>query len=108
MTGYGKASAEFQGKKIIAEAKSLNSKALDLVTRIAPIYREKEMEVRAFLSQSLERGKVEFSLWTEQSEYTEARGSMHKRPRRGAGFGRLCSAGNYMCANRNSGTRIDA
>ena len=72
MTGYGKASAEFQGKKIIAEAKSLNSKALDLVTRIAPIYREKEMEVRAFLSQSLERGKVEFSLWTEQSEYTEA------------------------------------
>jgi uncharacterized protein YicC (UPF0701 family) len=55
MTGYGKASAEFQGKKITAEVKSLNSKALDLSTRIASVYREKEMEVRAMLTQSLER-----------------------------------------------------
>ena len=72
MTGYGKASAEFQGKKIIAEAKSLNSKALDLSTRIAPLYREKEMEVRAMLTQSLERGKVEFNLWIEQLEQVNA------------------------------------
>ena len=72
MTGYGKASAEFQGKKIIAEAKSLNSKALDLSTRIAPIYREKEMEVRAMVTQSLERGKVEFNLWIEQLEQADA------------------------------------
>ena len=68
MTGYGKASAEYQGKKIIAEVKSLNSKALDLSTRVAPIYREKEMEVRAMITQALERGKVEFSLWVEQQE----------------------------------------
>ena len=47
MTGYGKASAEFRGKKIIAEIKSLNSKALDLNARVASIYREKEMEIRA-------------------------------------------------------------
>ena len=72
MTGYGKASAEFQGKKIIAEAKSLNSKALDLSTRIAPLYREKEMEVRAMVTQSLERGKVEFNLWIEQLEQVNA------------------------------------
>ncbi|MBO4551031.1 MAG: YicC family protein, partial [Bacteroidaceae bacterium] len=72
MTGYGKASAEFQGKKITAEVKSLNSKALDLSTRVAPIYREKEMEVRAILTQSLERGKVEFNLWIEQQEQVDA------------------------------------
>ena len=72
MTGYGKASAEFQGKKIIAEVKSLNSKALDLSTRVAPIYREKEMEIRAMITQALERGKVEFSIWVEQTEQAEA------------------------------------
>lgn len=72
MTGYGKASAEFQGKKINAEVKSLNSKALDLSTRLAPIYREKEMEVRALIAQALERGKVEFNLWIEQTEIQNA------------------------------------
>ena len=72
MTGYGKASAVFQGKKIIAEVKSLNSKALDLSTRVASIYREKEMEVRAMITQALERGKVEFNLWVEQQEQADA------------------------------------
>ena len=72
MTGYGKASAEFQGKKITAEVKSLNSKSLDLSTRVAPIYREKEMEVRAMVTQALERGKVEFNLWIEQQEQAMA------------------------------------
>ena len=72
MTGYGKASAEFQGKKIIAEAKSLNSKALDLSTRVAPAYREKEMEVRTMITQALERGKVEFNRWTEQQDQAAA------------------------------------
>ena len=72
MTGYGKASAEFQGKKINAEVKSLNSKALDLSTRLAPIYREKEMEVRALITQALERGKVDFNLWIEQPETQNA------------------------------------
>ena len=72
MTGYGKASAVFEGKKIIAEVKSLNSKALDLSSRVAPIYREKEMEVRAMLAQSIERGKVEFNLWIEQQDPSDA------------------------------------
>ncbi len=68
MTGYGKASAEYRGKKITAEIKSVNSKALDLQTRIAPIYREKEMELRAMISTALERGKVDFSLFIERDD----------------------------------------
>ena len=72
MTGYGKADAEFQGKKIHVEIKSLNSKALDLTTRVAQLYREKEMEMRAMIQNSLERGKVEFSLWVEKGETVTA------------------------------------
>lgn len=72
MTGYGKATAEFQGKKITAEIKSLNSKALDLSTRVSSIYREKEMEIRAMVTQSLERGKVELNLWIEQQDQANA------------------------------------
>lgn len=68
MTGYGKASVVFGGKKITAEIKSLNSKALDLSTRIAPVYREKEMEIRALIAAVLERGKVDFNLWIEKDD----------------------------------------
>ncbi len=68
MTGYGKASAAYQDKKITAEIKSLNSKALDLSTRIASCYREKEMEIRSMISAALQRGKVEFALWIERDE----------------------------------------
>jgi len=70
MTGYGKAASEFGGKKIVAEIKSLNSKAIDLSTRIAPLYREKEMEIRAYITKELERGKVDFSLWIENTAAT--------------------------------------
>lgn len=66
MTGYGKASAIYGDKKIYAEIKSLNSKAMDLNTRIAPLYREKEMEIRTLISGTLERGKVDFNLWIEK------------------------------------------
>jgi len=66
MTGYGKTTAIYGSKKICAEIKSLNSKALDLSTRIAPLYREKEMEVRTLIAQQLERGKVDFNLWIEE------------------------------------------
>lgn len=68
MTGYGKAVAVFGEKKINVEIKSLNSKTLDLSTRIAPLYREKEMEIRSLISSILERGKVDFSLWIEKEE----------------------------------------
>ena len=66
MTGYGKADAQLEGKKIHVEIKSLNSKSLDLSARIAPLYREKEMEIRQMISKALERGKVEFNLWIEK------------------------------------------
>lgn len=68
MTGYGKAEIHFNGKKIHAEIKSLNSKTLDLSARIAPIYREKEMEVRKFIAAQLERGKIDFNLWVEKDQ----------------------------------------
>lgn len=72
MTGYGKATAIFGEKKINVEIKSLNSKAMDLSTRIAPLYREKEIEIRNMVSKSLERGKVDFSLWIEKTESAES------------------------------------
>ena len=72
MTGYGKAVVEFGEKKINVEVKSLNSKTLDLSTRIAPIYREKEMQIRQMVSQALTRGKVDFSIWIEKDTVVDA------------------------------------
>lgn len=72
MTGYGKAEAHCNGKKIHIEIKSLNSKALDLSARIAPLYREKEIEIRKYLAQALERGKVDFSIWVEKDADRQA------------------------------------
>ena len=74
MTGYGKSDAVFGGKKIHAEIKSLNSKSLDLSARIAPLYREKEMEIRQLIAQKLERGKVDFNLWVEKDTAQSAPG----------------------------------
>lgn len=72
MTGYGKSVANFNGKKIHVEIKSLNSKALDLSTRITPLYREKEIEIRNYIATELERGKVDFVLWVEKDETQSA------------------------------------
>ncbi len=72
MTGYGKAVVTYKEKKISVEIKSLNSKNFDLSTRIAPLYREKEMEVRQTLANLLERGKVDFSLWIEKDTTLDA------------------------------------
>ena len=72
MTGYGKAVVTFKEKKINVEVKSLNSKSLDLYTRIAPLYREKEMEIRQMIANALLRGKVDFSIWVEKDAGTDA------------------------------------
>ena len=72
MTGYGKAVVVYKGKKINVEIKSLNSKQLDLMTRIAPLYREKEMEIRQIVAEKLLRGKVEMSVWIEKDASAEA------------------------------------
>ena len=66
MTGYGKATATFAGKKITIEIKSLNSKAMDLSTRIAPAYREKEIEIRNIIAKALERGKADCYVTVEK------------------------------------------
>lgn len=66
MTGYGKADASYNGKKIHIEVKSLNSKNLDLSTRIPSIYREKEMDIRKLVAGELERGKIELTIWCEK------------------------------------------
>lgn len=65
MTGYGKAVGEYEGRKIAVEVKSLNSKQLDLLTRIPAVYKEKEMALRNELAQVVERGKVEFTISVE-------------------------------------------
>ena len=72
MTGYGKAVVVYKEKKINVEVKSLNSKQLDLQTRIAPIYREKEMEIRQMVAAAVVRGKVDFSLWIEKDATVDA------------------------------------
>lgn len=72
MTGYGRATATCKGEKIHVEIKSLNSKTLDLSTRIAPLYREKEMEIRQTITARLIRGKVDFSIWIEKDAATDA------------------------------------
>ncbi len=68
MTGYGKATVVFGEKKVDVEIKSLNSKALDLTMRVAPLYREKEIEIRGLIAKALERGKVDFCLYIEKDD----------------------------------------
>ena len=65
MTGYGKAECELALKKITVEVRSLNSKVLDVNTRIPGVYREKELEIRRELSDRLIRGKIDFSIFSE-------------------------------------------
>ncbi len=72
MTGYGKSVITFKEKKINVEIKSLNSKSLDLSTRIAPSYREKEMEIRQLIAKTMERGKIDFSIWIEKDASIDA------------------------------------
>ena len=62
MTGYGKAECIIQDKKYIVELRSLNSKQMDLSMRLAPLFREKELDIRTLLTQQLERGKVDCAI----------------------------------------------
>ncbi len=67
MTGFGKHVIQLPSKKITIEIKSLNSKSLDLNTRIPSAYREKELELRKTIASSLVRGKVDFGLYIENT-----------------------------------------
>ena len=68
MTGFGKANLNAFAKSIVVEIRTLNSKQMDLSTRIAPIFRDKEGEIRSLIAQKLERGKIDFSLYVEKNE----------------------------------------
>ncbi len=72
MTGYGKAQAEINGRKVSVEIRSLNSKQLDLSTRISPYYRDRENELRNEILKKLERGKVDFCIYTENNQTLNA------------------------------------
>ncbi|WP_417866597.1 YicC/YloC family endoribonuclease [Xanthomarina gelatinilytica] len=65
MTGYGKSVLQLPNKKITIEIKSLNSKNLDLNARMPSIYREKELSLRKLIANTLERGKIDFSIYVE-------------------------------------------
>ncbi len=67
MTGYGKAETELENKKVSVEIKTLNSKQLDINTRMPAVYRPKELFIRNLLSEKLERGKIEFNIHLEQT-----------------------------------------
>lgn len=67
MTGFGKASRLFSGKKITIEIKSLNSKGIDLFVKMPSVYRELELDWRGRLAQQLERGKVDFAIYVENT-----------------------------------------
>lgn len=68
MTGYGKAECELKDRKVTIEIKSLNSKNLDIYTKIPGVYREKELEIRNNISKTLQRGKVEIVLYYEVTD----------------------------------------
>ena len=68
MTGFGKANLNASAKNIVVEIRTLNSKQMDLSTRIAPIFRDKEGEIRSLIAQKLERGKIDISLYVEKNE----------------------------------------
>lgn len=65
MTGFGKSVATIPNKKITVEIKSLNSKQLDISSRVPAAFREKELEFRNLIASRLERGKVDFQIYTE-------------------------------------------
>ena len=67
MTGFGKATLQLPTKKITVEAKSLNSKGLDLNVRMPSVYRELELGLRNQIALALERGKIDFSIYVENN-----------------------------------------
>ncbi|MEY4595350.1 MAG: hypothetical protein RIQ47_1760 [Bacteroidota bacterium] len=68
MTGFGSASIQVGNKTILAEIKSVNSKFFDLSLRLPSAFREKELEIRAELNRTIERGKVECTVSIESPE----------------------------------------
>ncbi|MCF0202450.1 MAG: YicC family protein [Bacteroidaceae bacterium] len=72
MTGFGRAEAVIDNKKIHVEVKSLNSKSTDIQMRVAPIFREKDIEIRQLVASRLVRGKIDFAIWVEKEATADA------------------------------------
>ena len=70
MTGYGKSVAIYQDRKICVEIRSLNGKSMDLSARVAPQFKSHEMEIRTLITNRLERGKVDFSLYVQTFSFS--------------------------------------
>jgi uncharacterized protein (TIGR00255 family) len=68
MTGYGKAELNLTNANFNIEVKSLNSKQIDANVKMSSVYRDKEIGLRKLLSEKLQRGKIELSIWREKSE----------------------------------------
>ena len=66
MTGYGKAETKLDGKRLVVEIKSLNSKQMDMSVRLSPAFRGQELAVRTILGKQLERGKVDVAIYAEE------------------------------------------
>lgn len=77
MTGFGKAEATAVNKKFTVELRALNSKQLDLNMRIPGTYREKELELRSWLSDNILRGKADLLVYYESLE-AEKRVALNK------------------------------
>ena len=68
MTGFGKAELNSKNANFTIEVKSLNSKQIDVIVKMPSIYRDKEIDLRKSISEKLQRGKIEVSIWREKSE----------------------------------------
>lgn len=72
MTGYGKSTGNFENKKVSVEIKALNSKSMDLYVRVANVYKAQELDIRNYISRSLDRGKVEVTINIETTGSTKS------------------------------------
>ena len=75
MTGYGKAETKLDGKRLVVEIKSLNSKQMDMSVRLSSAFRGQELAVRTMLGKQLERGKVDVAIYTEELTDTACSGA---------------------------------
>lgn len=96
MTGFGKYTALYADKKITATIKSLNSKQLDLSTRLSGRYRDRELPLRALVAAEIERGKVDFNLLLEDSGNSDATAQVFNTEKMAYYFSQLKSFGEQM------------
>jgi uncharacterized protein (TIGR00255 family) len=65
MTGFGKAEAVFNGKKYMIEARSVNSRYLELFFKFPKKFASKELDLKEQVKNKISRGKINISLTAE-------------------------------------------